>query len=413
MQNKASVATSQARMSSFFHKKRVVMRASVECRIRTDRKSSTDHAAVYLQVIINSKRTTIPLNASWPVERFDNKAGKFLERHKGDQLAIDYNLHVTKEKAKINDIFMYYRHTDIDLDISQFKREYERYGQKHDFYAWALDYNNTRYMELKIEKQTWKNRKSQIKTLQSFQATVRFSDLNCEFLERAEAWFRKREMNVNSFVTILKMIQSTARAASRKGVAVNIASLNSYKAPATSSRIIYLTPNEIKRMETYYGSAEIPESEHQVLGYFLFACNTGLRFSDIQRVSWKHIADDILQIMPYKTRKSQKIVRIPIIEEAYQYIHNERGLLFNCLTEPATNRILKRIASACKVRKNLTTHVARHTFATEFLRRDGHIEVLKELLGHKKISSTMIYVHVDTDRLRDEMRRFARGSATR
>ena len=65
---------------------------------------------------------------------------------------------------------------------------------------------------------------------------------------------------------------------------------------------------------------------------------------------------------------------------------------------------MKDIAIASGIRKNLTMHVARHTFATEYLRRGGHVHVLKELMGHSKINTTMIYVHVDSDMKRKGMR---------
>jgi site-specific recombinase XerD len=44
--------------------------------------------------------------------------------------------------------------------------------------------------------------------------------------------------------------------------------------------------------------------------------------------------------------------------------------------------------------KRITFHCARHTFATNFLRFDGRIEVLQKIMGHSKIETTMIYVHM-------------------
>ena len=66
---------------------------------------------------------------------------------------------------------------------------------------------------------------------------------------------------------------------------------------------------------------------------------------------------------------------------------------------------MKDIAIACGIRKNLTMHVARHTFATEYLRNGGHVHVLQQLMGHSKITTTMIYVHVDS-----EMKRLGMGA---
>ena len=47
-----------------------------------------------------------------------------------------------------------------------------------------------------------------------------------------------------------------------------------------------------------------------------------------------------------------------------------------------------------KIHKNVTFHVARHTFATSFLRAGGKVEKLQRLLGHTDIKQTMIYAHI-------------------
>lgn len=78
--------------------------------------------------------------------------------------------------------------------------------------------------------------------------------------------------------------------------------------------------------------------------------------------------------------------------------------MFETVSDQVTNRTLKEIAANAGIRKNLTTHVARHTFATQFLRKGGHVEVLQKLMGHEKIATTLEYTHVDDDRLREEMK---------
>ncbi|EMS34640.1 hypothetical protein C943_03327 [Mariniradius saccharolyticus AK6] len=393
------------RMSPIFHtRKGGKMRASVEARIRTDRKTNGGMAAVYLQIIINSQRTTIPLKVSWPVDSFDNKSGIFLPRQKHDQEAQDFNMLVQKEKAKVNDIFMFYRHSDFELTVEQFHKEYSRYGAKKDFLVWADTENDERYQAGKVELQTYKNTKSQLRKLAAWKEEIRFSEINQELMENMEAWLRSRQgLKINSAWSILKMVKAFAKRAAKQGIAVDTTSLAAYRLPSTRARIIFLNPRELQALEHYYRQEDIIPSHRRVLGQFLFACNTGLRFSDIQRVSWKEIVDDILDFEPHKTRNIEKRVSVPLTAKAFSYIENQKGLLFNCMKEQPTNRILKDIALRCGIRKNLTTHVARHSFATEFLRRGGHIEVLQKLLGHSKISTTMIYAHVDISRLRQQM----------
>ena len=61
------------------------------------------------------------------------------------------------------------------------------------------------------------------------------------------------------------------------------------------------------------------------------------------------------------------------------------------------NAYLKEIAVGCKIKKTLTFHLARHTFATTFLISGGKVEVLQKLLSHSRIDTTMIYVHITRD----------------
>jgi site-specific recombinase XerD len=67
------------------------------------------------------------------------------------------------------------------------------------------------------------------------------------------------------------------------------------------------------------------------------------------------------------------------------------------------NKHLKDIARAVGIRKKLTFHISRHTFATRFLESGGAIEVLQQLLGHTDIATTMIYVTVSSRRKRQQI----------
>lgn len=396
---------SQARISPFFHTKfKGSMRASVLCRIRSDRPNKQGLAPVYLQVIINSSRTTIPLGVSWDLNFFDNKSGIFLDRKRNDQEANDFNMLVKKEISKINEIFMYYRHSDFELTIDQFLKEFERFGAKKNFIDWANLEIEERFELNKIALQTKKNSLSNLKKIREWKPEIKFSEIDYGFLENLQAWLKNvKGYKLNTVGAILKTLKVYARIAHESGIAVNIDSISKFSLPSGKSRIVYLTAEELERVKNFYQSSEIKPSEKRVLGQFLFSCKTGLRFSDIERVTWREIDGEVLTFEPYKTRNIEKRVSIRIVEDAFQYIENQKGKLFNTMAMQPTNRILKEIAFKCKVRKNLTTHVARHTFATDFLRRGGKVQVLQKLLGHAKMSTTMIYGHVEEKEIFDQM----------
>ena len=381
------------------------MRASVLCRIRSDRPNKNGLAPVYLQVIINSKRTTIPLGVSWDLDFFDSKSGLFLERKRNDQEALDYNMLVKKEVSKINEIFMYYRHSDFELTIEQFLKEFARYGAKKNFLDWAEMEIEERYSLNKIALQTRKNSLSNLKNIRKWKAEIKFSDIDYAFLENLQAWLKNVQgYKLNTVGAILKTVKVYVRAAHEAGIAVNIDSVAKFSLPSGKSRVVFLTEEEMVRLNRYYKSEEIKPTEKRVLRQFLFSCKTGLRFSDIERVTWREIEGEVLDFEPYKTRNIEKRVRLLLVDDAFDLIENEKGKLFNTMAMQPTNRVLKDIALKCRIRKNLTTHVARHTFATDFLRRGGKVEHLQTLLGHTKITTTMIYGHTEEKDAFEQMR---------
>ena len=79
------------------------------------------------------------------------------------------------------------------------------------------------------------------------------------------------------------------------------------------------------------------------------------------------------------------------------------GFFENHITNQAANRTLKDIFKNLSIRKRITFHTSRHTFATQFLINGGQIQNLKEHLGHSKIETTMIYVHIVEKHLNEDI----------
>lgn len=394
----------EAPLSIFHTPKLVTMKASVYVRIRKDKPTKDGLAAVYLQIRIEGQSDQIPLEISWPIENFENRQGIFLPRFKDDTTASDNNLYAQKELSKANVIFVRYRLSDQPLTVERFHREFQQFGLREDFISWSDQDNEQRYATGKIKTQTYKNIKSQLKKLEKWKSPIFFGELRKETLETIESWLRHREsMDHNSVWAIMKTIKSQAKRAVDDNIFFDFESVKRYQLPATKRRLVYLTPAELKKLWEYMITPNIAENTLKVLRCFLFSTLTGLRFSDLERVGWKHLHEDELTFEPFKTRGLNKVVSIPMPEDAWSLIENDRGNFFSTPTNQESNRTMKDVAVACGIRKNLTMHVARHTFATQFLRNGGQVHILQSLLGHSKITTTMIYVHVDTEMKRKGM----------
>jgi site-specific recombinase XerD len=98
------------------------------------------------------------------------------------------------------------------------------------------------------------------------------------------------------------------------------------------------------------------------------------------------------------------MVNIPLCQPALKLLGNLSQYdpmqpICVAFSDPKTNEFLKQIAQKKKIKKSLTTHVARHTFATIYLQNTKDLATLSKLLGHASVTQTMIYVHIsDADK---------------
>ena len=91
-------------------------------------------------------------------------------------------------------------------------------------------------------------------------------------------------------------------------------------------------------------------------------------------------------------------------ESNYCEVQTHRdGKLFPVLTNQKTNSYLKEIADLCGIKKKLTFHLARHTFATMSLSKGVPIESVSKMLGHTNIRTTQIYARITNKKIEHDM----------
>ena len=86
-------------------------------------------------------------------------------------------------------------------------------------------------------------------------------------------------------------------------------------------------------------------------------------------------------------------------EEDYLFL-NRRG---GHLTRVMIFTIIKRLAAEVGIKKNISPHTFRHSFATHLLENGANLRAIQQLLGHESIMTTEIYTHVDVKLLRKEI----------
>lgn len=149
----------------------------------------------------------------------------------------------------------------------------------------------------------------------------------------------------------------------------------------------------------------------QVRDIFLFSCFTGLAYIDVKNLRKDHIRksfDGKLWISKEreKTKVQSDILLMDIpfkILEKYETIFKNDHLL-PIISNQKMNCYLKEIADLCGIKKNLTFHLARHTFATTITLSKGvPIETVSKMLGHTNIKTTQIYAKVVNSKISEDM----------
>ena len=185
-----------------------------------------------------------------------------------------------------------------------------------------------------------------------------------------------------------------------------------YKAKIREVERAFLSQEEI---QTIYAKEFATERLNQVKDIFVFACFTGLAYIDVKQLTLSNISIGIdggkwIFTHRQKTETASRIPLLPIPEELIQKYAthpqciNENKLL-PVLSNQKMNSYLKEIADVCDIQKDLTFHIARHTFATTVTLTNGvPIESVSKMLGHTNIKTTQHYAKILDKKVSDDMK---------
>lgn len=140
----------------------------------------------------------------------------------------------------------------------------------------------------------------------------------------------------------------------------------------------------------------------------LFSSLTGLRFSDLQALTWGNIEHTIQgYTLSFRIKKTREIEILPISDQAYSLLGERRDpedKVFAGLVYSSTeNGIMAKWGKDAKILKKLTYHVFRHSFASLQLNYGTQMRLIQVALGHKNMSTTEIYAKVGNPQLREAM----------
>ncbi|WP_317127600.1 site-specific integrase [Mucilaginibacter kameinonensis] len=240
---------------------------------------------------------------------------------------------------------------------------------------------------------------------------IDITDIDHEFITSYDYYLRSEcKCSNNTAVKYIKNFKKIIRICIANGWLDKDPFIN-YKAKVKEVVRQYLTRDEIQVMAD---KAFVSERVNQVRDIFLFSCFTGLAYADVKKLkrSELNVGLDKQQWIFTSRQKTDSPSRIPLLpialkilskyEDNAECLHKDR--LLPVLSNQKMNSYLKEIADLCGIKKELTYHIARHTFATSVTLANGvSIESVSKMLGHKNIRTTQHYAKILDARVSEDM----------
>lgn len=378
-----------------------------------------NYSPVYARITVNSKRANISLKRKVKISDWDSQKGKAKGNKQENRLL---NRYIDLVKNRVYEAYDELVKEKVFISAQNIKARFLGEDKEEYSLLTLVDYHNTQMSE-SLSYGTLKNYFTTQRYIKEFLIKKRktqdayLSQLTYRFLVDFEKYLRshipedhQKPMENN---TVMKHIQRL-----RKMITL------AYKMEwIDKDPFIKFKPIYIKKEREFLREDELQtiiEREFEierlaiVKDLFLFSCYTGLSYIDVMNLKEENISIGIdgnrwIITKRQKTKNSLKIPILPIAEtliNKYRWHIKTRKTktLFPNISNQKLNSYLKEIADLCKIQKNLTFHMARHTFATTVTLSNGvPIETVSKLLGHTKIRTTQIYARVIERKISEDM----------
>jgi site-specific recombinase XerD len=375
--------------------------------LRKDYIKKDGTSQLYLRLIIGQKKKDYSLGLHVKHQNWDDKAQKVKT---GDPYYKKQNIIINQNLSKAKGIILDARIKDKQLTFKEFELYFRKLENHESFFEFVANEIEERE-KIGLASQTLKSYRSYFTKLKTYKTDISFSEANSmEFAANYTQYMReKRQNGTNTLHKNLSFISRMLGIAKEKGLIGEI--YFNFEAKALPGKREYLAMQELEKLENLIHDTRLKTYQLKTLEYFLFACYTGLRYSDLKTLKYKEIVyKDVfneesgkieprrfIQKLMNKTANSTgTTVEIPLIKKADKIAGNglPEQLVFHVNANQVCNRYSKELMELAGIDKNISMHCARHTFATHGLTLGIPIEVVSKLLGHSNLKTTQIYAKI-------------------
>ncbi|MDP2688298.1 MAG: site-specific integrase [Aequorivita sp.] len=386
--------------------------------LKGERRDKNGKAGLYLRITVDGKRSTISLHRKIDPEKWDSRLNKLLGK---SPEAEEINSLMTNIRHKINQIQNRLIDKGEPFSAEDIKILYLGKKEKPKMLVEVFDAHNIqmeKLIDIEFALGTFKRYHTTRNHIQEFiekeylKDDIPIRDVNLKFIKGFEYFLKETKgCNHNSSLKYVNNFKKIIRMAVGNEWITKDPFYN-YKIKFKTVEREFLSKEELKTL----AEREIKwERLSVVRDMFVFCCYTGLAYVDIQKLTPDNIVRDIdgnLSILAKRTKTKTKLV-IPLLAPAVAVLNNyadhPKVLNGDCvlpvLSNQKSNAYLKEIALICGIQKNLTTHLARHTFATTVTLTNGvPLETVGKLLGHKNLRTTQHYAKIIDRKVSEDMK---------
>jgi site-specific recombinase XerD len=371
---------------------------------------------VYARITVNGQRVDFVTTVSVPENDWDSHTGRVKSSNKRFRLQNDelddiwYRIQEQRRKMEmlnepITPFTLRDRYMGVDNRTMTILQVFDEHNQK------CRGLMNNGFAEATVERyETTRKHLAEFIGVKYGKPDLLLKELNPAFINNFEYFLKTtHKCNHNSTTKYLKNFKKITR----------IALANDWmeKDPFAPIKfhldevdMAFLTEEELQRMMTMQISND---RLNRIRDIYVFSCFTGLAFSDAQGLRHENIEELKGQKwIVVRRKKTNQMCRIPLLPPALAVLEKYKddpyciktGLVLPIPSNQKTNAYLQEIANLASIDKHLSTHTARHTFATTVtLSNNISIEVVAKMLGHSSINMTKKYARVVDDFISKDM----------
>lgn len=392
--------------------------------IRKNRSNKQGEAPIYMRISVDVERVEIATGRYINLQNWNGKLNKAFPKKKG---GIQINQFLDALKNGIYD-----HHTEMVkngefISAKKLKARFLGIEDNKKTLIQVFEYHNKQISELigisyaPATIQRYITTLDHIKSFLKHQynlTDIALFRIKYSFIVDLDHYFKTvRKCNNNTTYKYIKNLKKVINIAI-KNEWLNKDPFAKYKSTLVEVKREYLNKEELLKLQNL--KLSMPRLDI-VRDLFVFSCYSGLAYIDVANLTMNNIrkgVDGNLWIITQR-KKTKVPSNVPLLPKAIQLIDKYKlfpakkteNHILPHLSNQKLNAYLKELADLASITKNLTFHIARHTFATTITLANGvPIESISSMLGHKNIRTTQIYSKVisekvgkDMDKLRNKL----------